>query len=328
MIVWILFLTTILIFLALDLGVFNRTPHIISTKEASKWTAIWVTLSFAFSGVVWWLYHYSYVDNPDNLRPTGAMVKYITGYLIELSLSIDNIFVIAVIFSAFKIPRKYQHRILFWGIIGAIVFRGLMIFFGVMLIHRFSWTTYVFGAFLIFTAMKMLFTKDEHDFEPKNSFAYRILGKIIPITLKMEGDHFFHRNEKGKRSATPLFVSLIIIEVMDVIFAIDSVPAILAITSDPFLVFSSNIFAILGLRSMYFFLANMLEKFSYLEYSLIAILTFVGLKMLLHQYIEIPEWGSLAFIALALLTGIAVSLSKADKMETKKGPEDPFDDIE
>ena len=310
--VWFFFLLGIFVFLVLDLGVFNKTPHIISTKEASKWTAIFISMSLAFSGVIYWLYLNNYVSNPDELKPTTAMIKYITGYLIELSLSVDNIFVIAIIFSSFKIPKKYQHRVLFWGIIGAIVFRGLMIYFGVLLINKFSWTTYLFGAFLIFTALKMLFTNEENDFEPKNSFVYKILGKIIPISHHNEKDHFFVKKE-DKTYATPLFVALVVIEVMDVIFAVDSVPAILAITSDPFLVFSSNIFAILGLRSMYFFLANMLEKFSYLEYSLIAILSFVGLKMLLHHFIEVPEWFSLTFIALCLLTGVLVSLRLAKK---------------
>lgn len=315
MIAWTLFIVTILLFLALDLGVFNKTPHIISSKEAGKWTAIWVTLSFVFSGIVYWMYQTGLTINPDHLRPHTAMIKYITGYLIELSLSIDNIFVIAIIFSAFKIEQKFQHRVLFWGIIGAIVFRGLMIFFGVMLIHKFSWTTYLFGAFLVFTAAKMLFTNEENEFQPKESFIYKLLGKIIPITSETNGADFFIRKE-NRNFATPLFVALIVIEVMDVLFAVDSVPAILAITSDPFLVFSSNIFAILGLRSMYFFLANMLQKFSHLEYSLIAILTFVGLKMLLHDYIEVPEWASLAFIGLALLIGVLISLTK-DSAEDK-----------
>ena len=307
MIVWISFLAAILLFLALDLGVFNKTPHLISTKEASKWTAIWVTLSFLFSGIIYWLYSNDYISNPDRLKPVAASIKYITGYLIELSLSVDNIFVIAIIFAAFRIPKKYQHRVLFWGILGAIIFRGLMIYFGVLLIHKFSWTTYVFGIFLIFTAAKMLFTKEDEKFEPKKSFVYRILRKIIPVTSHIDGEHFFVKR-RYITAATPLFVALIVIEVMDVIFALDSVPAILAITSDPFLVFSSNIFAILGLRSMYFFLANMLEKFAHLEYSLIAILSFVGFKMLSHDFVEIPEWFSLAFIALSLLIGIIVSL--------------------
>jgi tellurite resistance protein TerC len=312
MIVWILFFVMVFVILALDLGVFNKTPHIISTKEASKWTAIWVSLSFAFSGVIYWLYGTNYISNADNLSQYGAAIKFITGYLIELSLSVDNIFVIAIIFASFKISQKYQHRVLFWGILGAIIFRGLMISFGVVIIREFAWTTYLFGTFLIFTAVKMLFSKDEEDFEPKDSFVYKILGKIIPITSETDKEKFFIQTHKGK-SATPLFVALIVIEVMDVLFAVDSVPAILAITSDPFLVFSSNIFAILGLRSMYFFLANMLEKFQYLEYSLIAILSFVGLKMLLHDFIEIPEWASLVFIAVALLIGILISLHKDKK---------------
>ncbi len=321
MVVWILFLALVFLFLALDLGVFNKTPHIISSKEAGKWTAFWVLLSFLFSGVIYWLYSTNYIANPDSLKPATAMIKYITGYLIELSLSIDNIFVIAIIFASFKIPQKYQHRVLFWGIIGAIIFRGLMIFFGVLLINKFAWTTYLFGGFLVFTAIKMLFSKDEDEFQPKNSFVYKMLGKIIPITNQTDKEHFFIKKD-AKTYATPLFVALVVIEVMDVLFAVDSVPAILAITSDPFLVFSSNIFAILGLRSMYFFLANMLEKFSYLEYSLIAILSFVGIKMLLHDFIEIPEWASLGFIAMSLIAGILFSLQKSKTEEETKPSRD------
>jgi tellurite resistance protein TerC len=318
MIVWILFFALVFIILALDLGVFNKTPHIISTKEATKWTAIWVTLSFLFSGVIYWLYGTNYIGNPTSLTQSGAALKFVTGYLIELSLSVDNIFVIAVIFAAFKIPQKYQHRVLFWGILGAIVFRGLMISFGVIIINKFAWTTYLFGAFLLFTALKMLFSKEEEDFDPKHSFVYKTIGKIMPITSEHDKERFFIQTNKGK-AATPLFVALLVIEVMDVLFAVDSVPAILAITSDPFLVFSSNIFAILGLRSMYFFLANMLEKFSYLEYSLIAILSFVGIKMLAHDFIEIPEWASLGFIALALTIGVFYSLHQ-NKKEAEEKP--------
>jgi tellurite resistance protein TerC len=317
MIVWICFIATILIFLALDLGVFNKTPHIISSKEAGKWTGIWIALSFLFSGLIYWLYDKAYIANPDNLKPSVAAIKFITGYLIELSLSVDNIFVIAIIFAAFKIPKKYQHRVLFWGILGAIVFRGLMIYFGVLLINKFTWTTYIFGAFLLYTAVKMFFSKDEEAFNPRKSFVFKMLKKVIPITNQIDGEHFFVKR-KHIRAATPLFVALIVVEVMDMVFALDSVPAILAITSDPFLVFSSNIFAILGLRSMYFFLANMLERFSYLEYSLIAILSFVGLKMLLHDFIEIPEWSSLLFIAFSLVAGIVVSLKLNKKTDSKE----------
>lgn len=311
MIVWIVFIAAILLFLALDLGVFNRTPHVISTKEASVWTAVWVTMSVLFSGIIYWLYGNGAINNVDNLTPFDATLKYITGYLIELSLSIDNIFVIAVIFGAFKIPMKYQHRVLFWGILGAIVFRALMIFFGVMLINKFSFTTYVFGVFLLFTAYKMLMSKEEK-FNPKKSFVYRQVRKLIPITSHMQEEKFFIKL-KHITAATPLFMALIIIEFTDILFAIDSVPAILAITSDPFLVFSSNIFAILGLRSMYFFLSNMLAKFFYLKYSLIAILSFVGVKLILAHHYKFPEWFSLSFIVLSLIIGIYVSLKRAPK---------------
>jgi tellurite resistance protein TerC len=312
MIIWIIFIVTILVFLALDLGVFNKTPHIISSKEAGMWTGIWVTISLAFSGVIYWLYNSGTIENPSALSASNATLKYISGYLVEMSMSMDNIFVMAVVFSSFKIPQKYQHRVLFWGIIGAIVFRGLMIYFGVFLINKFSWMTYIFGAFLIYTAAKMLFKKEDDEFNPKKSFIYKMLRKVIPVTTHTDKEHFFVKR-RHITAATPLFVALIVIELMDVLFALDSVPAILAITSDPFLVFSSNIFAILGLRSMYFFLANMLERFAYLEYSLIFILTFVGVKMLLHETFEFAEWISLAFIAVALLTGVLVSLKLSEK---------------
>lgn len=315
MLVWILFLAAILLFLALDLGVFNKEAHVISSKEAGIWTAIWVSLSFCFSGIVYWLYTTDYVPNPDNLKPHLAMMKYITGYLIELSLSVDNIFIIAIIFASFRIPRKYQHRVLFWGIIGAIVFRAVMILFGVILISKFSWMTYLFGGFLIYTALKMMVKKDKAEFDPKKSSIYKLLKRFVPVTHEINNEHFFV-NHLGKNAATPLFMALLVIEAMDVLFALDSVPAILAITSDPFLVFSSNIFAILGLRSMYFFLANMLEKFSYLEYSLIAILSFVGIKMIIVHYVNFPEWVSLGFIAVSLATGILVSIQKDKKSHT------------
>lgn len=316
MLVWTLFILGIMVFLALDLGVFNRNAHIISVKEASMWTGIWVTLSFVFSGVIYWLYSNGYVENADQLAPMEASLKYITGYLIELSLSVDNIFVIAVIFASFNIPQKYQHRVLFWGILGAIVFRALMIFFGVVLIKKFSFATYVFGAFLLLTAFKMLISKDEK-FNPKASFVYRSLRRVMPITTHMEGQKFFVKI-RHITAATPLFMALVVIEFTDILFALDSVPAILAITSDPFLVFSSNIFAILGLRSMYFFLAHMIDRFSYLKYSLVAILVFVGIKLILAHHYVFPEWLSLGFIALALLLGVMASLLK----ERKEDPQD------
>ncbi|MEO2052431.1 MAG: TerC family protein [Allomuricauda sp.] len=314
MIVWVIFILGILAFLALDLGVFNKTAHIISVKEASMWTTIWVSLSLLFAFVIYWLYGNDHIENPDGLSPMLASIKYLTGYLIELSLSVDNIFVIAVVFGSFQIPQKYQHRVLFWGILGAIVFRALMIFFGVALIKKFSFTTYVFGGFLLFTAIRMLVDKDR-PFNPKRSFVYRNLRKVMPITSKMDGQRFFIK-VKHITAATPLFIALVVIEFTDILFALDSVPAILAITSDPFLVFSSNIFAILGLRSMYFFLAHMIKKFHHLKYSLVAILSFVGIKLILAHHYSFPEWLSLGFIAVALLTGIAISL--LDNQENKE----------
>ena len=278
MLVWIIFIACVLVFLALDLGVFHKEEHVIKSKEAGIWTAIWVTIALAFSGVIYWLFASGLTDNPTGLTPDNAVLKYITGYLIELSLSIDNVFVIAVIFSAFKIPPIYQHRVLFWGILGAIIFRALMILFGVALITKFEWIIYVFGVFLLYTAFKML-KSDENEFKPKNSFVFKQLKKIYPITTTINGHDFFVR-KMGVRAATPLFVALIIIELTDILFALDSIPAILAVTTDTFLVFSSNIFAILGLRSMYFFLANMIEEFHFLKHSVFAILVFVALKLL------------------------------------------------
>jgi len=264
-----------------------------------------VSLALLFSIAVYFIYDSGLVDNPTGLKPGQAAVTYVTGYLIELSLSIDNIFVIAVIFSAFNIPTKYQHRVLFWGIIGAIVFRALMILFGVVLINRISWMIYVFGVFLLYTAYKMLRSGDE-EFNPRNSFVFKQLRKIVPITDRMDGEKFFIKI-KHIKAATPLFVALLVIEVTDVLFALDSIPAIIAITSDPFLVFTSNILAIMGLRSMYFFLSNMLDRFYYLEYSLIAILSFVGIKMLLSHHVHIPQGISLGFILLAIILGIVGS---------------------
>jgi tellurite resistance protein TerC len=256
--------------------------------------------------VIYWLFQNNLIDNPTNLDPKAAVLKYITGYLIELSLSIDNVFVIAVIFSSFAIPDKYQHRVLFWGILGAIVFRALMIFFGVALINKFDWIIYVFGVFLLYTAYKMA-TSSDSDFNPKKSKAYQYLKKIYPITHKMDGQKFFIRR-MGVKAATPLFIALIVIELTDILFALDSIPAILAITADPFIVFSSNIFAILGLRSMYFLISRMLNKFRFINYSLVVILAFVGLKMLFSHHVEIPEWLSLAVIFLSLTAGIVASL--------------------
>ena len=304
--IWIVFIALVVVFLALDLGVFHKHEHVIKSKEAGMWTAIWVTVALSFSGVIYWLFSSGIIDNPTGLSPNTAVLKYITGYLIELSLSIDNVFVIAVIFSAFKIPPLYQHRVLFWGILGAIVFRGLMILFGVALITKFEWIIYVFGVFLLYTAFKM-FKSSDSDFNPKKSFVFRQIKKIYPITSTIQ-DHSFFVKRMGVTAATPLFVALIIIELTDVLFALDSIPAILAITADPFIVFSSNILAILGLRSMYFLISRMLAKFRFIHYSLVVILAFVGLKMLFSHQIELAEWVSLTVISVSLVAGILTSL--------------------
>jgi tellurite resistance protein TerC len=304
--IWIIFILCIIVFLALDLGVFHKNDHVIRSKEAGIWTAIWITVALSFSGVIYWLFSANLVANPTGLTPGTAVLKYITGYLIELSLSIDNVFVIAVIFSSFAIPPLYQHRVLFWGILGAIVFRALMILFGVALINKIDWIIYVFGVFLLYTAFKML-KADAHDFNPKESIVFRQISKVFPITSSLKGNHFFIRR-MGILAATPLFVALIIIELTDILFALDSIPAILAITADPFIVFSSNILAILGLRSMYFLISRMLSKFRFINYSLVIILAFVGIKMLLSHHVHIPEWVSLSVIVISLAGGVLASL--------------------
>ncbi len=311
MLVWGIFIGLIVIFLAIDLGVFNKEDHVIKSREAAIWTAVWVSVALAFSGVIYWIFAEGIMDNPTNLTAGTAVLKYITGYLIELSLSIDNIFVIAVIFSAFQIPAQYQHRVLFWGILGAIFFRASMILFGVTLITHFEWIIYVFGLFLLYTAFKML-RSDQHEFNPKNSLVFRLLKKVYPITANMYGNHFFVK-KMGVRAATPLFVALIIIELTDILFALDSIPAILAITADPFIVFSSNILAILGLRSMYFLVSRMLAKFRFINYSLVVILAFVGLKMLFTHYVELEEWVSLTVIVVSLSAGIIASVMIPEK---------------
>ncbi len=312
--IWVIFIACVLVLLALDLFVINKKAHVVQTKEAAIWTSIWVLLAFAFSGVIYLLYSNGSIANPTNLTANQAVLKYITGYLIELSLSIDNVFVIAVIFSSFGIPAQYQHRVLFWGILGAIVFRAMMILFGVVLINKFDWVIYVFGVFLLYTAFKMA-TSSATKFDPKTSKLYRFIRKLFPVTKSIEGEHFFIKR-MGIRAATPLFVALLIIELTDILFALDSIPAILAITSDPFIVFSSNILAILGLRSMYFLISRMLQKFRYINYSLVAILSYVGVKMLISHHVEIPEWLSLAVIAVSLAAGIIASLTIPISEET------------
>lgn len=308
--VWLIFIAFIFLLLFIDLVVLHKKGEVVSNKKAGQETLFWVSIAFAFSVVLYFLYDKGVVANPTKINALTAVSKYISGYLIELSLSVDNLFVIAMIFKSYQVPLQLQHRALFWGIIGAIVLRGLAIALGVILISKISWMTYVFGAFLIFTAFRMIIRKEEDTLEEEERHKSQ-LSRMLPFSKNFDGEKFF-TYENGKRLATPLFGALLMIEFSDLVFALDSIPAIIAITTDPFLVFSSNIFAILGLRSMYFFLANMLKKFKYLEYSVFAILLFVGLKLIAMHHFHIPEWFSLTFIALSLLMGIGISIKKQE----------------
>nr|AGS52822.1 integral membrane protein TerC [uncultured bacterium contig00009] len=303
--------------LVLDLGVFHKKDHVISVKEALVWTVFWVACAMLFAVFVYFAYenHWFGIGTGAWKRDGHqAAIEYITGYLIEKSLSLDNIFVIAIIISSFGIPKEMQHRVLFWGILGALVMRGAMIMLGTALIMKFGWILYVFGAFLIIIAIKTAFSKHEEEkFDADKSAAVKILRKIFPVSSRFYGHHFFSR-ENGKLAATPLFAALIVIEFSDLIFAIDSIPAIFAITIDPFIVFTSNIFAILGLRSLFFALSALIDKFTYLKYSLALILLFVGLKMQLPLFgghiglpAHLPAHVSLAVICFFLLLGILAS---------------------
>lgn len=306
MVLWIGFLILIFIFLALDLGVFHKDSKRISTKEALTWTTVWVGVSLIFSVAIYWLYQEGISANPNGLSGKAAVLKYLTGYIIELSLSLDNVFVIALIFAYFKVPSAYQHRVLFWGILGAIFFRAIMIMVGVVLINKFVWMTYVFGALLLYTAFKMLFVGDTTSNLEQNPVV-KTLKRFFPVTRQFEEERFFVK-KKHIWAATPLFIALVVVETSDVLFAIDSIPAILAITTDPFLVFSSNIFAILGLRSLYFVLSSMLDRFHLLKYSLVLILAFVGVKMILVHHVDFPEWLSLGVIFVGITAGVILSL--------------------
>ncbi|MBR9922254.1 MAG: TerC family protein [Bacteroidetes bacterium] len=324
MLVWSGFLLLVLFLLALDLGVFNRNPHVISTKEAMGWTTLWVSISLLFSVFVYFGYENNWlglgVELGEPLSGKQAFIEYLTGYLIEQSLSIDNIFVIAMIFTYFRIPQQYQHRVLFWGIVGALVFRGIMIFAGVLLIKQFSWINYVFGAILLYSAWRMAKGTDETDLDPAKNKLVIAFKRFFPVVARFEGERFFIRR-MGVLAATPLFIALLVVETTDIMFAFDSIPAIFAITTDPFIVFTSNIFAILGLRSLYFVLASILDKFKYIQYSLVAILAFVGVKMILH-HIHWPEWISLVVIISFLLFGVFYSIWR-DKKDTDSKKETP-----
>lgn len=301
---WIAFNVAIISILALDLGIFHRSAHVVSFKEAGIWSAIWVTLALLFNVGI-----YFYAGSERAL-------EFLTGYLVEYSLAVDNIFVFLLIFEAFAVPLVYRHRVLFWGILGALIMRGTFILLGAYLIERFHWILYFFGAFLVITAVRMFLEGEEQEVDVEENVAVRVVRRFFPITKEYRGESFTVR-EAGKLFATPLLVVLAVIEVSDLIFAVDSIPAIFSITQDPFLVYTSNVFAILGLRSMYFLLDGVIQRFYYLRPALSVILGFIGVKMLLMDIYHVPIAVSLGVIVLVLVTAIVASIlfPKADAQQ-------------
>lgn len=337
---WIGFFTLILLLLALDLGVFNREAHVIGVREALGWTLFWIAISLVFNGFVWLAYdnHWFGIGlDPDTgqavMSGGTAALKFFTGYIVEKSLSVDNIFVIALIFGYFKVPAQYQHRVLFWGILGALVFRGALIGVGAVLVQNFDWVFYVFGAFLAFAALKMFFAGEE-DVDPEKGWVLRWARRILPISKGYEGERFISKTSE-RFAFTPMFLVLIVIEATDVLFAFDSIPAIFAITTDPFIVLTSNMFAILGLRSLYFVLAGMMDRFKYLNIALAVILLLIAVKLMLHEVEAIhhlPEWVSPAIICFILTVGIVLSIvidpEAKDDPETKHDTGKPAQPLE
>ena len=313
--VWAGFLAFVLGLLALDLGVFHRESRAIRTGEALAWAGFYITLALAFNVLVFFLYDRNWlgvgVTVGQPLEGRTAALQFLTGYLLEQSLSLDNVFVIALIFSYFRVPLAYQHRVLFWGILGALVMRGAMIGLGAALIARFDWIIYIFGGILILTAVRMLLAGNEEP-DPEKSPVIRLARRFYPVTPEMHGERFFVQLN-GRRAATPLFLVLLMVESSDVLFAVDSIPAIFAVTQDPFLVFTSNVFAILGLRNLYFAIAPLLNRFKYLKQSLVFILAFVGVKMMLAHTQPIPTITSLAMIMGILGVGILASALAAGR---------------
>ena len=315
---WIGFGLFIAGMLAIDLGVVNRKAHVISVREATKWTVVVVTTAAIFAA---WIF---------SARGSEAGLQFLTGYLIELALSVDNIFVFILIFTYFRVPAVYQHRVLFWGIFGALLMRGAMIGAGTLLLERFHWIIYIFGAFLVFTGIKMA-VHDDVEIEPENNPVLRLVRRFIPVTRTYEGQRFFVRalTEAGdvRLMATPLFIVLVMVETTDLVFAVDSIPAVFAITRDPFLVFTSNVFAILGLRSMYFLLAGIIEKFHFLKLGLAIVLTFVGVKMLItYFHLEIPTAISLGVVAAVLGLSVVASLVFPKQPEPEDAAPEPASD--
>jgi len=298
---WVLFNLFILLMLALDLGVFHRNTHEVKVKEALSWTLVWVVLALLFNGVIYYW------------RGPQQALEFFTGYLVEKALSVDNIFIFIMVFGYFQVPARYQHKILFWGVLGALVMRVIFIFAGVALIEKFHFTVYVFGALLIYTGFRMLGHSDVK-IEPDKNPVIRFAKKLFPVTHGLHDGKFFVK-EEGKRFATPLFLVLILIETTDLIFAVDSIPAILAITQDQFIVYTSNVFAIMGLRSLYFALAGVIQRFWLLNYGLAVVLAFVGVKMLIVDFYKIPIEWSLLFIAAVITISVILSLKITRKEE-------------
>ena len=304
---WVGFFAFVLGMLILDISMFHKKAHEVSLKEAGFWTSFWVCVALLFSVLVYFIYEYDWLGMGIGLSGLEATGQYLTGWLVEESLSLDNVFVFALIFSYFNIPRHLQHRVLFWGVIGALVLRGVMIGAGVALINRFEMVQYFFALLLLYAALRMLFFK-EGDFDPKKNLLFRIARRVYPMHHSLEGERFFITRPDGSRAATPLFLALLIIESSDVVFALDSVPAVFGITRDPFLVFTSNIFAILGLRSLYFVLAAVMARFSLLKYGLVLVLLFVAVKMLIEKYYHISTGVSLLVVVGLLAGGILASI--------------------
>jgi tellurite resistance protein TerC len=307
---WIGFVVLVLLLLALDLGVLNRRPHAMSTREAMRWTALWVLLALLWNVGLGFMYEYRIFGLGDRLGSalTGhqAAMQFFTAYVVEESLSVDNLFVMAMVFRYFAVPDAYQHRVLFFGILGALIFRGIFIGAGITFIALFTWAIYVFGALLLYTAVRMLLSKDGHA-DPDTNPLVRSVRRFFPVTSQYHGDRFFV-HVAGRRTATPLCLALVLIEGSDIVFAVDSVPAVFGVTRDPFIAFTSNVFAILGLRSLYFTLAAAMNSFHYIKLSLVCVLAFVGAKMLLTHHLPISTPISLGVIVLLLGAGIGASL--------------------
>ncbi len=306
---WVGFNVVVLAILALDLGVLHKKNERVGLKEAGIWSAIWVTLSLCFAFAV-----YKTMGRQSGL-------EFLTGYLIEYALSVDNIFVFVLIFGYFKVPEKYQHRVLFWGIIGALLLRGAMIGMGAALVQRFEWILYIFGAFLVFTGLKMLFQKEESSYDPGKDPVFRLTRKVYPVTTEYHGEKFFVQQAdvktgKLRKHATPLFVVLIVLNTTDIVFATDSIPAIFAVTRDPFIIYTSNICAVLGLRALYFLLAGIIDKFRYLKAGLSLVLIFIGMKMLLEHWFHMPITASLGVVAVILVSAIFASLLRPQSVDT------------